>query len=144
MIDCGSLVAAARNEPALGSWDLTTGRAATTGRVLRIPAEVIRDRVRAWFPLGGHLIEGLYRTAHAMSALLACREPGGPAPSRLRGSALCRFSQAASAETRSPAAIRYFGIITYTTDGPGYEDANPASKLRGRASRTLAVSEHQA
>ena len=40
------------------AWDdqgvyLATGRAATTGRVLRIPAEVLRERVSAWFPLGG-------------------------------------------------------------------------------------------
>jgi len=43
------------------AWDdqgvyLATGRAATTGRVLRIPADVLRERMKAWFPLGGHLI----------------------------------------------------------------------------------------
>jgi hypothetical protein len=41
------------------------------------------------------------------------------------------------------AALRYFGIITCTAGGPGYEDANPASKPRGRAPRTLAVPGHQ-
>jgi signal transduction histidine kinase len=55
------------------AWDeqgvyLATGRAATAGRVLRIPAEVLRDRMSAWFPLGGHLIEGLYRTARSIEA----------------------------------------------------------------------------
>jgi CRP-like cAMP-binding protein len=55
------------------AWDeqgvyLATGRAATTGRVLRVPAEVLRARITAWFPLGGHLIEGLYRTARSIEA----------------------------------------------------------------------------
>jgi signal transduction histidine kinase len=55
------------------AWDdqgvyLATGRAATSGRVLRVPAEVLRDRVSAWFPLGGHLIKGLYRTARSIEA----------------------------------------------------------------------------
>ena len=45
------------------AWDeqgvyLATARAATDGRVLRIPAEVLRERMEAWFPLAGHLIEG--------------------------------------------------------------------------------------
>ena len=61
------------------AWDeqgvyLATGRAATTGRVLRIPAEVLRERVSAWFPLGGHLIEGLYRTARSIEATARQRQ----------------------------------------------------------------------
>jgi C4-dicarboxylate-specific signal transduction histidine kinase len=61
------------------AWDdqgvyLATGRAATTGRVLRIPAEVLRERVNAWFPLGGHLIEGLYRTARSIEAAARQRQ----------------------------------------------------------------------
>jgi signal transduction histidine kinase len=61
------------------AWDdqgvyLATGRAATTGRVLRIPAEVLRDRVSAWFPLSGHLIEGLYRTARSIEATARQRQ----------------------------------------------------------------------
>ena len=61
------------------AWDdqgvyLATGRAATTGRVLRIPAEVLRERVNAWFPLGGHLIEGLYRTARSIEATARQRQ----------------------------------------------------------------------
>src|SRR5260370_8201050 len=55
---------------------LATGRAATTGRVLRIPAEVLRDRLSAWFPLGGHLIEGLYRTARSIEATARRRSDG--------------------------------------------------------------------
>ena len=61
------------------AWDehgvyLATGRAATTGRVLRIPAEVLRERVNVWFPLGGHLIEGLYHTARFIEATARQRE----------------------------------------------------------------------
>jgi signal transduction histidine kinase len=61
------------------AWDeqgvyLATGRAATAGRVLQIPAEVLRDRMSAWFPLGGHLIEGLYRTARSIEATARQRQ----------------------------------------------------------------------
>ena len=61
------------------AWDeqgvyLATGRAATGGRVLRIPAEVLRDRIEAWFPLAGHLIEGLYRTARSVEATARQRQ----------------------------------------------------------------------
>jgi signal transduction histidine kinase len=61
------------------AWDeqgvyLATGRATTTGRVLRIPAEVLRERVSAWFPLGGHLIQGLYRTARSIEATARQRQ----------------------------------------------------------------------
>ena len=61
------------------AWDdqgvyLATGRVASAGRVLRIPAEVLRERVSAWFPLGGHLIEGLYRTARSIEATARQRQ----------------------------------------------------------------------
>src|SRR6516162_10369475 len=61
------------------AWDeqgvyLATGRAATSGRVLRVPAEVLRAQVTAWFPLGGHLVEGLYHTARSIEATARQRE----------------------------------------------------------------------
>ncbi len=61
------------------AWDeqgvyLATGRAATAGRVLRVPAEVLREWVNAWLPLGGRLIEGLYRTARSIEATARQRE----------------------------------------------------------------------
>jgi signal transduction histidine kinase len=61
------------------AWDdqgvyLATGRAATTARVLRIPAGVLRERLNAWFPFGGHLIEGLYRTARSIEATARQRQ----------------------------------------------------------------------
>jgi signal transduction histidine kinase len=61
------------------AWDeqgvyLATGRAATTGRLLRVPAEVLRHRMNVWFPLGGHLIQGLYHTARSIEATARQRE----------------------------------------------------------------------
>jgi signal transduction histidine kinase len=55
------------------AWDehgvyLATARGATAGRVLRVPAEVLRDKFNAWFPFGRHLIEGLYRTARSIES----------------------------------------------------------------------------
>jgi signal transduction histidine kinase len=55
------------------AWDahgvyLATGRGRTSGRVLRVPAKVLRERVNAWFPLGGHLVEGLYHTARSIES----------------------------------------------------------------------------
>src|ERR1700759_2566499 len=48
--------------------------ARTPGRVLRVPAEVLRERMAAWFLLGGHLIEGLYRTARSIEATARQRQ----------------------------------------------------------------------
>ncbi len=61
------------------AWDehgvyLATGRGAASGSVLRVPAGVLRDRVNAWFPLGAHLIQGLYRTARTIESTARQRE----------------------------------------------------------------------
>jgi signal transduction histidine kinase len=61
------------------AWDeagtyLATGRGARPGRVLRVPAEVLRDRSTAWFPFGGHLIRGLYHTARSIESTARQRE----------------------------------------------------------------------
>jgi signal transduction histidine kinase len=61
------------------AWDdhgvyLATGRGASGGRVLRVPAEVLRDRFNAWFPFGRHLIEGLYHTARSIESTARQRE----------------------------------------------------------------------
>jgi signal transduction histidine kinase len=55
------------------AWDehgvyLATGRGVTPGRVLRLPATVLRERSSAWFPFGAHIIEGLYGTARNIEA----------------------------------------------------------------------------
>ena len=61
------------------AWDehgvyLATGRGVANGRVLRVPAEVLRERCNAWFPFAGHLIEGLYRTARTIESTARQRE----------------------------------------------------------------------
>ena len=55
------------------AWDdqgvyLATGRGVVPGRVLCVPAEVLRRLSDAWFPFGGHLIEGVYRTARSIES----------------------------------------------------------------------------
>jgi signal transduction histidine kinase len=55
------------------AWDeqgvyLATGRGLTPGRVLRVPTELLRSLFDAWFPLGRHLIEGVYRTARSIES----------------------------------------------------------------------------
>jgi signal transduction histidine kinase len=61
------------------AWDehgvyLAPGRGVADGRVLRVPAGVLRERSNAWFPFGGHLIEGLYRTARTIESTARQRE----------------------------------------------------------------------
>jgi signal transduction histidine kinase len=61
------------------AWDthgvyLATGRGVTAGRVLRVPSEALRELTDAWFPFGGHLIEGLYGTARTIEATVRQRE----------------------------------------------------------------------
>jgi signal transduction histidine kinase len=61
------------------AWDedgvyLATGRGAAPGRVLRVPAHVLRERAHTWFPFGAHLIAGLYRTARSIESTARQRE----------------------------------------------------------------------
>jgi signal transduction histidine kinase len=61
------------------AWDqhgvyLATGRGITAGRMLRVPAEVLRELTNAWFPLGGHLIAGLFGTARSIESTARQRE----------------------------------------------------------------------
>ena len=61
------------------AWDehgvyLATGRGTTAGRVLKVPADVLRERLSAWFPFGRHLIEGLYHTARSIESTARQRE----------------------------------------------------------------------
>jgi signal transduction histidine kinase len=61
------------------AWDeqgtyLATGRGVRAGRVLRVPAEVLRDLTSTWFPFGGHLVEGVYRTARSIEAMARQRD----------------------------------------------------------------------
>lgn len=49
------------------AWDsggvyYTTGRTASEGRVLRVPASALRALSLAWFPFGVHIIDGIFHT----------------------------------------------------------------------------------
>jgi signal transduction histidine kinase len=62
-----------------GAWDehgvyLATGRGATAGRLLRVPAPALHDLTHAWFPLANHLIEGVYGTARSIESTVRQRE----------------------------------------------------------------------
>ncbi|HET7724851.1 MAG TPA: cyclic nucleotide-binding domain-containing protein, partial [Propionibacteriaceae bacterium] len=55
------------------AWDeggtyLATARGASAGRVFRLPAEALRERLAEWFPFGAHLIGGLYHTARSIES----------------------------------------------------------------------------
>ena len=61
------------------AWDeqgvyLATGVGATDGRVLRLPAVELRERINAWFPFTRHLIEGLYGTARTIESTARQRQ----------------------------------------------------------------------
>ncbi|MEU4607171.1 ATP-binding protein [Kribbella sp. NPDC023972] len=61
------------------AWDehgvyLASGRGIAEGRVLRVPADVLRERIDDWFPLGGHLIKGVYGTARAIESAARQRD----------------------------------------------------------------------
>ena len=61
------------------AWDeqgvyLATGRGVIAGRVLRVPAAVLRERSNEWFPFAAHLVEGLYHTARLIESTARQRE----------------------------------------------------------------------
>jgi signal transduction histidine kinase len=61
------------------AWDehgvyLASGRGLADGRVLRVPTDLLRERVDAWFPLAGHLIRGVYGTARAIESTARQRD----------------------------------------------------------------------
>jgi signal transduction histidine kinase len=61
------------------AWDdrgvyLATARGVVSGHVLRVPAQALRELFDRWFPLGGHLVEGLYRTARTIESTARQRD----------------------------------------------------------------------
>ena len=61
------------------AWDahgvyMATGRGATAGRVLQVPAERLAELADDWFPLGAHLLRGLVHTARNIESMARQRE----------------------------------------------------------------------
>ena len=53
---------------------MATGRGASSGVMLRVPAQALGEWARAWFPFGVHMIEGFFQTVRNMEALSRQRE----------------------------------------------------------------------
>ncbi|MGI8458989.1 MAG: sensor histidine kinase [Propionibacteriaceae bacterium] len=92
------------------AWDahgtyLATGRGADPGRVLRVPASVLRQLADAWFPFGVHLITGLYSTARSIESTARQRESLVTLGTLAAGLAH-EINNPASAATRAAAALQ--------------------------------------
>jgi signal transduction histidine kinase len=88
---------------------LATGRGASPGVMLRVPATALGERARAWFPFGVHLIEGFFQTVRNMEALSRQREALA---------ALGTLAAGLTHEINNPAsaAVRAAGALQDTSD----------------------------
>jgi signal transduction histidine kinase len=91
------------------AWDphgvyLATGRGTAPGRVLRVPAELLRDRANVWFPFGVHLITGLVNTVRNIESVARQREALVPLGTLAAGLAH-EINNPASAATRAVDAL---------------------------------------
>ena len=110
------------------AWDehgayLATARAATSARFFRVPAAALRDWAAAAFPLGVHLIEGLFRTARSFES--ATREKEALI-------ALGTLSAGLAHELNNPAAA-----ATRAVDGLAQAGDRMLASLRGLAAASL-------
>ena len=92
------------------AWDahgvyLATGRGATHGRVLRLPAELLGQFADAWFPFGVHLIKGLVNTVRNIESTARQRE-ALIALGTLAAGLAHEINNPASAATRSVDALK--------------------------------------
>jgi signal transduction histidine kinase len=100
------------------AWDehgayLATGRAATAGRVLRVPADRLREVWASSFPLGLQLIEGVSRSARNYESMARQREALA-ALGKLAAGLAHELNNPAAAATRAVDALgeAYEGLLT--------------------------------
>jgi signal transduction histidine kinase len=91
------------------AWDahgvyLATGRGAAAGRILRVPADRLRDCATAWFPFGVHLLQGMAQTARRIETVARQRE-ALVALGRLAAGFAHEINNPASAATRAVDAL---------------------------------------
>jgi signal transduction histidine kinase len=100
------------------AWDehgayLATGRAATSGCMLRVPADGLRELWSSRFPLGLHLIEGVSRSARNYESMARQREALA-ALGKLAAGLAHELNNPAAAATRAVDALgeAYEGLLS--------------------------------
>jgi CRP-like cAMP-binding protein len=115
------------------AWDahgvyLATGRGAARGRVLRVPADQLRDLANAWFPLGVHLIRGLVNTVRKIESVARQRE-ALVALGTLAAGLAHEINNPASAATRAVDALEDTCDVLLSTLGRLAEGSIPTAQF---------------
>lgn len=83
---------------------LATGRGSEAGRVLKVPAEALRDLTAEWFPFGSHLIKGVYGLALYVESTIRQRDSLATL-GKLAAGLAHEINNPAAAATRATAAL---------------------------------------
>jgi signal transduction histidine kinase len=103
------------------AWDphgvyLATGRATSAGRMLRVPADALRELAAAWFPFGLHFILGLVGTVRRVESVARQREALVSLGTLAAGFAH-EINNPAAAATRAAGALQDTGAALLTSFG---------------------------